>query len=124
MTKVWKPTAAECLSLKEAAAKSSQPRISVNAVLLEPGYRQNLKGSRGSHMNVALVTDEPDGFNDTDLDDYGKWSDFRKGIPLTVDGRAIVDFYIRRRGDEYKDLLGHVTIWYEAGKGITRWQCI
>jgi hypothetical protein len=119
----WKPTADECLAIKEAAARTAYPRLTVNTVVLEPGRRVNVDDPSGSHINIALVSSDPE-FNDTDLDDYGAWSEFRKGVPLTEDGRAIVDFYIRRRGDQYGDLLGHVTIWYENGKGITRWQCI
>jgi hypothetical protein len=37
-------------------------------------------------------------------------------VDLTEDGRGVVDFYIRRRGDEYKDLHGNVTIEIAGGK--------
>lgn len=116
---LWKPTAAECKAIKEAAARSAVPRVSVAAVLLEPGIRHNIDSDRGTSINIALVSDDPE-FNDTDLHDHGSWAEFRRGVPLNAQGKAVVDFYTRRRNDEWGDLLGNVTVWYEAGKGIVR----
>jgi chromosome condensin MukBEF complex kleisin-like MukF subunit len=61
------------------------------------------------------VSDDPK-WNDTDLDDYGTWSEFRKGVQLTPQGKGVVDFYIRKRNDEYNDLHGNVTIEIEGDK--------
>lgn len=118
----WKPTAAEVKAIKAAAAREGS--MGVSAVILEPGYRRNLKEDRPYTLNIALVSDDPT-WDDTDLDSYGEWKDFRSGVELTEDGRAIVDFYIRRRlpprhpdyGCDY--LEGNVTVEYAGGR-VTR----
>lgn len=107
------PTKEDCDKIKEAASKESSPGISVGAVLLEPGLRSGPKP--GEDMNILLVTDDPL-WNDTDLYDYGTWAAFRKGVDLTPEGKGVVDFYIRRRFDEYGDLHGNVTIEIDGGK--------
>lgn len=118
MPNIWKPTRAECAAIRNAAAREALPRIAPATVVLEPGYRwSKAHEDRGSNINVALVSDT--GLDDTDLADYGNWSEFTRGVPLTEGGRAIVDFYIRRRGDQYRELLGNVTVTYEGGR-ITR----
>lgn len=118
MSKIWKPTAAECQRIKEAAAKESVPSLTVGAVLLEPGTRYNTtpghEAPNYDGLNIALLSDDP-GFEDTDLNDYGDWADFRKGVRLTDDGRAIVDFYIRRRFDDSGELHGNITVFYADG---------
>lgn len=104
------PSKADCEAIKAAAAREAG--IKVGAVLLEPGWRC---GPRGESVNVALVSDDPE-WNDTDLADYGSWSEFRKGIDLTADGRGIVDFYIGRRFDIDHELQGNVTCYIKGGK--------
>jgi len=110
----YAPSKEDIARIKEAAAREAVPRLSLGQVLLEPGLRVGSK-SRTPHMNIALVSDDPH-WNDTDLEDYGRWSDFRKGLELTPDGRAIVDFYIRRRFDPYADLHGNVVIEIDRGR--------
>ncbi len=112
---IWKPTTAECEIIKAAAG--AEAGLSPRSLVLEPGWRCNTEREGPSSLNIALVTNDPD-WNDTDLGDYGRWVEFRKGIELTADGRAIVDFYIYRRG-RYEQLEGNVTVYYEAGR-ITR----
>lgn len=113
---IYKPTKEDVAIIKAAAARESVPRISEGAVILEPGWRGNTKDdAKPSSMNIMLVTDDPD-WSDTDLVDYGEWSEFRKGVELTPDGHGIVDFYIRRRGDAYGDLHGNVAIEIRSGK--------
>ena len=126
MKNIWKPTKAEVDAIKQAAAREAG-RVPVGAVILDPGMRYNTKDNGKNEgacqtprglLNIALVSDDPE-WNDTDLNDYGAWADFRAGVLLTEDGRAIIDFYIRRRFDEDKDLLGNVTVYYAGGQ-ITR----
>ena len=113
MSKIWKPTQAQCDLIKRAAAKEGN--VPLKAVLLEPGLRWNTDdGSKPQSINIALVSDEAE-WGDTDLADMGYWEAFRKGVELTEDGRAIVDFYIRKRGDEWAELYGNVTAYYEGG---------
>lgn len=121
---VWKPTAREVELIKRAAAREGS--MSLGRVLLEPGIRINLVDDSknidvpGGAYNIALITDDPD-WNDTDLADFGSWVDFRKGVTLTEDGRAIVDFYIRKRFVHGWDdsLFGNVSVYYAGGR-ITR----
>lgn len=112
----YKPSSIDCDAIRYAAYRESVPKISLGAVILEPGYRHNVNRPYSPEaLNIALISDDPH-WNDTDLSDYGKWADFRKGIELTADGRGIVDFYIRKRGDSYGDLFGNVTIEIRNGK--------
>lgn len=121
---IWKPTARECELIKHAAAREAG--IKPGRVLLEPASRCNTKDDSKneaackiarSDYNVALVSDDPD-WSDTDLNDYGSWSEFRKGVALTDDGRAIVDFYIRARlAKSYDDdLLGNIVVEFADGR--------
>jgi hypothetical protein len=112
------PTQRDIDLIKSAAAKEAVPKISLGAVILEPGLRSNTKSARGESVNVLLVSDDPE-WRDTDLYDYGAWADFRRGVPLTDEGGAVVDFYIRRRGDPSHDLHGNVTIEVRGGR-LTR----
>lgn len=109
------PTADEVALIKKAAAKEGGLKLS--RVLLEPAIRHNLESDRGKSMNIAMVSDDPE-WNDTDLFDYGYWSDFRKGVDLTEDGRGIFDFYIRARFTQSHedDLWGNVSIEIKGGK--------
>lgn len=119
---IWKPTKAECEIIKRAAIQ--QAEVKVSAVMLQPGIRYNMVA--GSHenphsMNIALVTALTDGtWEDTDLADHGEWMDFKRGVQLTDDGKAIVDFYIySRRGVDHLGLLGNIVILYEGGKLVS-----
>jgi hypothetical protein len=121
--KIWKPTKEEVYRIKRAAAAEGKLRLA--NVLLEPGIRYNTKdveiNVKASEvpkgmLNIALIqsADDPD-WNNTDLEEYGTWSDFRAGVALTEDGRAIVDFYIRMRGDRDQSLMGNISVYYANG---------
>jgi hypothetical protein len=112
---VWKPTQTECTFIRAAAGKEA--RMNPRNLVLEPGIRGHLTRNIEPQMNIALISDDPE-WNDTDLDDYGSWADFRRGVPLTKAGRAIVDFYIYGKG-KYEQLEGNVSVYYENGN-ITR----
>lgn len=102
--------------LRACASIESAPYVSEKGILLEPGYRYNTNDStKPVSMNIALVSSDGS-WNDTDLDDYGTWAEFRKGVELTEDGRGEFDFYIRRRFDEYKEIHGNVTLFVVNGE--------
>jgi hypothetical protein len=106
----WKPTPQEMRWIRRAAEISAGRA----RVRIEPGTRFNINGdSRVSHMNIALLSDDPD-WNDTDLSETVPWAWFRKGVELTSDGRAIVDFYVYEVTD-WGDLRTNVTVYYAAG---------
>lgn len=122
MTAIWKPTSEQCKLIKRAAALEA--KIPLGAVLLEPGERFNEHDNAKNiaaesipygDLNIALISDDAE-WNDTDLLDYGLWASFRAGVALTPDGRAIVDFYIRKRFDPHSDLNGNITVRYEGGR--------
>lgn len=121
----WVPTKREVELIKLAASQESGPHVKVGALALEPGVRCNLEDEarntaawaiQAYPINVALFTDD-ENWDDTDLDQYGTWDQFRQGVALTEDGRAMVDFYIRSRFDP--ELCGNVTVYYADGK-LTR----
>ena len=117
---IWKPTARECELIKQAASRESCPGVSFGRIALEPGIRTGPKWAEAGliergELNILLVTDDPD-WNDTDLYDYGSWKWFRKGVALTSDGKAALDFYIRDKFDEDKELCGNVEVYYADGR--------
>lgn len=119
--KIWKPTQAECDLIKRAASLESEPKVSVGALRLEPGIRYNLnEGPYLQTINIAALSSGK-AMEETDLADFGTWAEFRAGVKLTEDGRAIVDFYIVPRSEAMAQrtgerLLGNVVVFYEGGQ--------
>lgn len=122
MSKIWKPTREELAAIRAAGVKVAEGR---RQITLEPRVNCSIVDHRKPrHMNGYLVEEDPD---DTDLFDTVPWSWFTKGVELDDQGRAWVDFYVRPIGfgaDDMDGLLGNVTIWYEAGKGVFQWECV
>jgi hypothetical protein len=112
----WKPSQEQCNIIKAAAAVECG--IKANQIRLEPGMRLNRQNHEiQSCINIAIVTRLTDGsWEDTDLDDRVGWNTFKSGVPLTEDGRAIVDFYIHRYGYANDELLGNVVAFFENGQ--------
>jgi hypothetical protein len=115
-SKFWKPSQAQCRIIKAAAAVESG--VKADQIRLEPGMRLNRQNHEiDSCINIARVTRNTDGsWEDTDLDDRVGWRTFKSGVPLTEDGRAIVDFYIHRYGYANDELLGNIVVHFENGE--------
>lgn len=109
---VWKPTSEECRTIRAFACAEARRRH----VIIRPGLREHLEDeTRESSMNILLVADNAATWSDTDLADQRDWADFKKGVPLNAEGRAIVDFYVYSTGEE---LLTNVTVYYATGKVV------
>jgi hypothetical protein len=106
------PTPNEKLLIRQAAQKEAGRR----GVIIEPGYRHLIDAplQDGGELNIALLTDDED-WNDTDLFDFARWSDFCKGFELASGGRAIVDFYVTGAGPR-GELEGNVVAYWYGGK--------
>lgn len=123
--KTWTPTAVQCEIIKAAAARAAEYAVTPRQIRLEPKVRQNTTDSSvGMCMNVARVTLlSDDSWSDTDLFDCGAWTDFRKGVFLTEDGRAVVQFAIRPVNnavrDRTDDLIGDIEVCYLGGKIVS-----
>lgn len=114
----FKITTEQASILRQCASIESAPYIATAAVVLEPGFRANTQDeTKPVSMNIALVSDDPK-WNDTDLHDYGTWTEFRKGVELTPEGDGIFDFYIRKRGDEFKEIHGNVVLAVKGGEMV------
>lgn len=112
---IHKPTSEEKKIIRECAQRSSgYKRIEIN-----PSTKVNLNDpSRGHHMNICFVSDDPE-FRDTDLfDNAFEWRDFTRGFEMTEDGRAIIDFYVYSHPGENPELETNVTAYWEGGKLI------
>lgn len=104
---VWKPTAEECAQIRAYAKR----RV-LGLKKLEPGLRYNREDeSVSTSINIARVTKHSDGWEDTDLSDFSSWAAFRKGVELTDDGKAIVDFYAY----DTWELRDSVVVYYKDG---------
>jgi hypothetical protein len=104
---VWKPTAEECTQIRAFAKRevSGMKR-------LEGGSRHNMHDSSvPTSLNIALVA-KKENWEDTDLSDFVPWATFRKGVELTEDGRAIIDFYVYNAWG----LETNISVYYKGGK--------
>src|SRR5690606_33304696 len=100
----WKPTQEECDLIREAARREGPRRT----IVMEVGCRFNVeREDLGSNINIRLLSDHPE-WDDTDLSETEPWSTFRKGVQLTEQGEAIVDFYIYEMTRD-RWLLGNVS---------------
>jgi hypothetical protein len=122
--KKFKITQAEADILKQCAqaeSRSGGSGLSLGNIWLEPGIRINVDKPEDFEvsMNILLCTDDPD-WEGTDLYDFASWKDFRAGVPLTDDGRAEVDFYVRsKRVHPSGDMLfGNVQCIVENGEMV------
>lgn len=108
--KLYKPTPAEKAIIRDCAQRSA----GYKGVEINPSTKISLNDGR-IHMNIAMISDDPD-FGDTDLfDNAYRWSDFVKGVEMTSDGKAIVDFYVYNRG-YWAELKTNVTAYIEGGQ--------
>lgn len=119
----WTPNALEKKALFEAAALSA--RAPVCCISLNPGNRHRpVDPSSEISFNILLVSESADPAKcaeDTDLWDTTTWDMFCKGVELTSDGCAVVDFYIRPNGRASRELqedglLGNVVVVYAEGR--------
>lgn len=112
MTTIWKPTKQEKQLIKDCAVAE----CGYKTIRLEVGERYNLDDGFAAKesINIALVGRESD-WSDTDLLSPLPWGTFCKGVPLTEDGRAVVDFYCYRTVDGDQQLVSNVWVTYENG---------
>nr|DAF93631.1 MAG TPA: hypothetical protein [Myoviridae sp. ctshb19] len=103
---VWKPTAEQCAQIRAVAKRgcSGLRRI-------ELGTRVSLTDHElPTSINVARVA-KTEKWEDTDLFDMRTWADFRKGVELTDDGRAVLDLFLY---DQW-GLDSHAIVYYKDG---------
>lgn len=116
---IWKPTQAQCDLIKQAAVLESSPKGTLGQIKLEPGVRHNtVHPDTPLSFNIAQVSSLPD-WSDTDLYDRADWQQFRKGVELSQEGTAIIDFYIHARTDAIAEkleyLLGNIVVFFKDG---------
>ena len=103
---VWKPTAEECKRIRDYTKQEVR-----GLTRMEAGTRINLQdGEIEQSLNIALVAKTED-WQDTDLNDFISWAGFRAGVPLSEDGRAILDFYCYSR----EGLETNIAVYYKDG---------
>lgn len=103
---VWKPSAEECKKIRDYAKREVR-----GLTRMEGGSRDNTRDhSVETSLNIARVAKTAD-WEDTDLNDFVDWATFRKGVELTDDGRAIIDFYCYSRDG----LETNISVYYKDG---------
>lgn len=100
MSAKWKPSKSQCELIMQAAALIVGK--GVGAVFLEAGMRGD---ASNISLNDLLLND-----GETDLVDFVDWSTFKKGVPVTEDGQAQVDFYIRPKRVVDDTLLSNLIV--------------
>lgn len=120
---IWKPTSAECRAIRAYAQRAA----GCGRVKIEPGERTLLDVpivDNVTNMNVLLVTKlTDDSWDDTDLFDHRDWKEFQRGVDLTDDGRAIVDFYIYSTG-YHGELETNIQVYFENGRVVRMCQTL
>lgn len=100
MTAQWKPSKSQCELMMQAAALIVNK--GVGAIFLEAGMRGD---ASNISLNDLLLND-----GETDLVDFVNWPTFKKGVPVTEDGQAEVDFYIRPKRVDGDNLLSNMIV--------------
>lgn len=103
---VWKPTQDQCNIIKAAAYAECGKRVS-----LEPGRRYSTIDADIPASINGLLVDKSEDWEDSDLQDHDSWGSFRKGLELTPDGKAAVDFYCYDRDG----LVSNLIAYYDNG---------
>lgn len=108
----WIPSREDIALIKQAA--STETGLALGRLILEPGARFNIDDeSLERNINIALVTKfSNDSWDDTDLDSPYDLVEFLRGVTLTDDGKAIIDFYVSNKDG----LHGNVVVYYSAGR--------
>lgn len=112
MTTKWTISAADRRAIRAYAARAE--RLQPRQIDLDMGERYNLADPSRSSCNVYRV-DETADWEESDLRDFWKFSDV-KTIPLTRDGRALVDIYVYKN-DRDRELLTNVQAYVETVDG-------
>ncbi len=99
MSKVWKPSKSQCATILQAAALIVGK--GVGSIFVDAGLRFD---DEKESLNWLLLGEE------TDVVDFVSWSEFKKGVQLTDDGRAEVDFYIRPKNVRDTNLLSNLYV--------------
>lgn len=109
---LWIPTSDERKRIR-AAAVSSAGKL----VKMEIGARYNLHDPMvPESVNFMRVTKRPlDPTSDTDLAEVYPWSTFARGVELSHDGQALVDFYCYGLGPS-GELEINVMVAYAGGQ--------
>jgi hypothetical protein len=132
MPKKFKPSAADCLILRNCAIKNTGA-----GVIMRPGYRHhygdeplNRPEPAQDDLNISHYTNMafPE-WEDTDLsDNCTVFADFKSGrnATLTEDGKGIFDFYLYKRSGvgryAEEELDSNLVAYYEDGK-LARVEC-
>lgn len=111
----WIPSREDIALIKHYA--SVETGLAAGRLIIEPGRRCNIMFEGvDSNINIALVTRQLDAdeewSEDTDLECPDELNVFKRGVTLTDDGKAIVDFYVSNKDG----LHGNVTVYYNDSK--------
>ncbi|UVD36636.1 hypothetical protein RCXUPER_218 [Rhodobacter phage RcXuper] len=118
MTTKWTISATDRRAIRAYAARAE--RLQPRQIDLDLGYRYSISDvKKNPHdvrisSNVYLVDETPD-WEESDLHDLRKFSE-AKAIPLTRDGRALVDIYVYKN-DADRELLTNVQAYIETVDG-------
>ena len=110
---VWRPTADERRRIRAFTCQAAR----LPSVTLRPELRISTIRSSDPTLNLALLTDVLDGSgpNHTDLSEDTSWATFVAAVPLTDDGRAVVEVAVYSRGHG-SELKLHVLVAYAKGQ--------
>ncbi|MNE35312.1 hypothetical protein D3C80_1290640 [compost metagenome] len=109
---LWIPSREDIALIKHYA--SEETGLAAGRLILEPGAKFNIDDDDViTNINIALVTKcTDDSWEDTDLFSCYELTEFKKGVELTADGKAIIDFYVSNKDG----LHGNVAVYYSAGR--------
>jgi hypothetical protein len=114
----WKANAEERRAIRAVAATGEKRKP--GSITIEIGLRYPLTGDGTVSENILLVDPTGD-IDNTDLHDTRPFSDLDGGVPLSSDGKAIVDFYVYEKAfNDHGYLLTNVQAYVEMIEGKPR----
>lgn len=123
--KLWFATPDEKRAIRAVAAASEN--LKPQAIAIEIGERYALTRAPDVDwkdtisINLLTFPGEMEGKDNSDLHQTVPWSDLDYGVPLTIEGRAVVDFYVyEKRVGDTGDLLTNVQAHVETVDGKPR----
>lgn len=128
----WKPTAEDADYIRNIAKyKFNPPTIMFGRLTKSPSARRYqlqpilFEGTLGQNFNMLLV-EKKVRLREKIAGEIVEWKQFRKGVPLNSDGKAVIEFFVNRnelRPGNYADLysrtvamLGTMRILYDNGR--------
>ncbi len=121
MTHTVRLTAGEIATVRKHGESQARHWGGRGPFIFEPSERYAMEGEQCQSINIWQLIADRSGLTDgSDLQGMESWAIMRQPLPLSDDGRGLIDIYIAERGP-YGNLICNVQAEYDAA-GLVRVQ--